>query len=97
MIWDKTNLPVKDSSLRLKSLKNELFNQIYPYGVAQLVKKPTRFSSKDGESGLDHVYTNKPDKCSEVDVLVNGSSDHRLLRLIRHTKAEIRKPKFVCK
>ena len=38
-----------------------------------------------------------PDKCSEVDVLINGNSDHRLLKFIRHTKGEIRKPKFVTK
>ena len=95
--WNKQNLPPNDSSHKLRPLKDNLFATILPYGVTQLVKKPTRVSPSGIESGLDHVYTNKPDKCLDVEVLTNGASDHKIVKITRFTKAEIRCPKYITK
>ena len=59
--------------------------------------KATRIAPDGKESGLDHVYSNKPEKCSEVAVLTNGASDHKMLKFTRFTKAKIRTPKFIRK
>ena len=56
--WNRTDLPPNDSSVKLKSLKHELFTRVLPQGVAQMVTKPTRSTANDGESGLDHIYSN---------------------------------------
>ena len=81
----------------MKPLKDELFSRIIPQGVSQLVTEGTRISPSGTLSGLDHIYTNKPDKCSQAFVENFGGSDHKLIRITRFTKAEVRKPKFVTK
>ena len=47
-------------------------------------------------SGIDHVYTNNPEKLSQVQVKVCGSSDHRLILATRYAK-NIRKGIRYCK
>ena len=63
--WNK-DLPSNDSSSRLKKLSEQIFTRIFPLGVSQLVRVANRVSPASPPSGLDHVYTNKPEKCSEV-------------------------------
>ena len=72
--WNSSNLPVNDSSTRLKQLNELIFDRIFPHGVRQLVTTPTRLSAVDPPSGLDHIYTNKPDKCSDVQAEIQGGS-----------------------
>ena len=95
--WKEDNLPANDSIHKVKPLINELFARIVPHGVSQLVNKATRVSSRDGVSGLDHVYSNRPNKCSEVAVNPYGESDHRVVRMTRFSKDFIRRPKLVTK
>ena len=64
--WTRTDLGSSDSTSILKPLFEALFSRILPNGVTQLVKEPTRISSGQLESGLDHIYSNRPDKCSEI-------------------------------
>ena len=95
--WNRSNLPASDSSVRLKQLSELVFDRIFPQGVSQLVTTPTRLSAVDPPSGLDHIYTNRPDKCSEVQAEVHGGSDHKLLKVTRFSKAEVRSARYVRK
>ena len=95
--WNSSNLPVNDSSTRLKQLNELIFDRIFPHGVRQLVTTPTRLSAVDPPSGLDHIYTNKPDKCSDVQAEIQGGSDHKLLKITRFSKASVRKARYVKK
>ena len=83
--WNR-DLPANDSSNRLKSLSDQLFTRIFPNGVSQLVRVATRVAPNAQPSGLDHIYTNKPDKCSEVYTEFAGGSDHRLIKVTRYSK-----------
>ena len=78
-------------------MSDQLFNRIFPLGISQVVTKATRVSPSGELSGLDHLYTNKPDKVSSVNVEKFGNSDHFLLKFSRFTKSEIRTPKFITK
>ena len=61
------------------------------------MKKAKRVSPTNKKSGLDHIYTNKPSKVTQAAVETNGSSDHKLVKVTRFTKAEVRTPKCVTK
>ena len=63
-----------------------MMQRIYPHGVVQCVQGPTRSWPGQSPSGLDHVYTSKPEKLSKVQVKKSGSSDHSLLLATRYTK-----------
>ena len=76
LTWRDSNLPPSHSSCKLKPLIDELFQRILPLGVIQLVKGATRVQRGFPKSGLDHVYSNRIDKISEVHTFLTGSSDH---------------------
>ena len=84
-----------DSSLKLKPLTDQLFSRIFPHGVSQLVTTATRISPTGIKSGLDHIYTNKPEKCSSASASDYGGSDHKLIRITRFTKSEVRRPRQI--
>ena len=48
-------------------------------------------------AGLDHLYTNKPDKLSSVQTHFTGMSDHKLLKFTRFSKSFKESPRFVRK
>ena len=61
LTWRSTeDLPAHHSSIRLKSLMNELYDKIIPHGVSQLVTGATRIERGQPRTGLDHLYSNKP-------------------------------------
>ena len=95
--WTQDDLPVSDSTNRLRPLINQLFNKIFPYGVSQLVKTATRTWPGQTDSGLDHIYTNKPEKLSDVQTEFMGGSDHRLLKIVRFSKSLKRSARYVRK
>ena len=95
--WTKTNLPPNDSTVCLKALIEQLFSRIFPHGVSQLVKEATRVWPGQADSGLDHIYSNKPEKCSEVYLEFSGGSDHKLLKFTRFAKSMKRSVKYVKK
>ena len=64
--WSRTDLLENDSGRALKPPKNELFSRIIPQGVSQLVTEGTKISPSGTLSGLDHIDTNKPEKCSHA-------------------------------
>ena len=67
-------------------LEDLMLGRIYPHGVIQCVKGPTRCWPGQTPSGLDHVYTNTPDKLSSAQVKKCGSSDHSLILITRYAK-----------
>ena len=88
LTWrNSENLPAHHSSIRLKSLIDRLFDRIVPLGVSQLVTEATRLERGQPRAGLDHVYTTRPDKLSQVETLYTGMSDHKLIKCRRHTKS----------
>ena len=91
------NLPPHHSSVRLKCLIDALFDKTMPLGVSQKVTESTRFERGHPKSGLDHVYTNKPDKLSSTQTYFTGMSDHKLLKVIRYTKSFKQLPRYVRK
>ena len=95
--WNRKDLPATDSSNRLKQLNEHLFDRIFPHGVSQLVRGATRVSPIDPDSGLDHIYTNKPEKCSDVHTELTGGSDHKILKVTRFSKSYQRSVRYVRK
>ena len=95
--WTNDNLPPNDSTARLKPLINDLFSEIFPLGVSQMVTTPTRFWPGQPSSGLDHLYTNNPGKLSEVYTELSGGSDHRLIKVTRFAKSIKRNARYVRK
>ena len=85
--WTREDLPASDSTSKLQPLISQLFSRIFPFGVSQLVKSATRTWPGQTDSGLDHIYSNKPDKLSEVHSEFMGGSDHRLLKIVRFSKS----------
>ena len=95
--WTRTDLSSTDSTMRLKPLTEALFSRIIPHGVSQLVKEATRVWPGQSDSGLDHIYSNKPEKCSAIYLELTGGSDHKLLKFTRFAKSFTRKAKYVRK
>ena len=87
LTWRDNNLPTSHSSYKLKPLIDALFHRILPLGVTQLVKGATRVQRGCPKSGLDHVYSNKIDKISQVQTFLTGLSDHMLIKFIRFSKS----------
>jgi len=78
--WTKDDLPPEDNINKQRSMIDLLFSKIFPLGVAQLVAVPTH-----QESCLDHFYSNKIEKLSEISALFNGGSDHKMISAVRYT------------
>ena len=98
LTWRRTEgLPPHHSSVRLKSLVDALFDRIIPQGVTQLVMGATRIERGQPRTGLDHVYSNRPDRLSSVQTSFTGVSDHKLLKVTRYTKSYKELPRYVKK
>ena len=95
--WTNQNLPASNQSFKLRSLIAALFTRILPYGVSQCVAGPTRHWPGQAPSGLDHYYTNKPDKISPVTTQHCGGSDYMLIYATRYSKAVKAGPRYVRK
>ena len=98
LTWRSTGtLPSHHSSIKLKCLIDLLFEKIMPLGVSQLVTGATRFERGQPQSGLDHLYSNKPEKLSSIQTYFTGMSDHKLLKGTRFTKAFKQLPRYIRK
>ena len=95
--WTKTDLPQNDSTRALKPLIEALFSKIFPHGVSQLVNVPTRTWSGQAESGLDHLYTNRTSKISDVYAQYTGGSDHKIIKVTRYSKSVQKRVRYVRK
>ena len=62
----KDNLPANSQSVRLRPLVQQLFDRIIPHAFVQMVSVFTRSWPNQAPSGLDHFWTNRPEKLLEV-------------------------------
>ena len=81
--WTSDILSPSDNTHKLSPLINDLFSKIFPYGVSQMVNTPTRVWPGQPQSCLDHLYTNRPEKLSEVYTEYTGGSDHKVIKVTR--------------
>ena len=95
--WTDPNLPSSNQSYRLRELISALFSRIVSHGVAQLVAGPTRHFPGQVSTGLDHYYSNRPNKISAVQKHHCGGSDHMLISAIRYSKSIKSSPKYIHK
>ena len=95
--WTDQSLPSSNQTHRLRSLVAALFSRIFPHGVSQLVKVATRHFPGQRSTGLDHYYTNRPDKLSDVQAQHCGGSDHMLIFAVRYSRAVKTSPRYVRK
>ena len=97
LTWRNEGLPANHSSVKLKPLVDALFDRILPLGFTQLVSGATRMERGHPRTGLDHLYSNKPDKLSSIQTFFTGMSDHKLLKVTRFTKSFKQHPRYVRK
>ena len=95
--WCDNNISTSSHAYRLRSLVTQLFDRIIPHGFVQLVSVATRVSRGQEPSGLDHFYSNHPEKLSEVQAHFRGGSDHKLIFGTRYTRSVISKPRIIRK
>ena len=70
----------------LQPLVDSMVQRIYPHGVIQCVQTATHTWPGQTPSGLDHIYTNVPDKLSQAHAIVCGSSDHKIILATRYAE-----------
>ena len=49
------------------------------------------------KSGLDHLYSNRPDKLSTVQTFITGLSDHKLIKVTRFSRSFRQNPRYIKK
>ena len=81
--WMDQNVPRSSQTYKLKSLISALFTRIFPHGISQLVSGPTRHFPGQKPSGLDHLYTNVPEKISAVSKYFCRVSNHMITSEVR--------------
>ena len=82
---------------RLQNLSQLIFDKIFPHGVVQCISEATHYWPGRVPKGLDHLYSNQPEKLSHPQVVSNGGSDHKMIMCTRYTKQTIAKPRMVSK
>ena len=95
--YSKPTIPTNSQSYKLRSLIQLLFDRILPLGAVQCVGVATRFWPNQQPSGLDHYFTSNPRKLSEVQVIQQGSSDHKMIFATRYSRCISRKPRIIKK
>ena len=95
--WTDQSISSNNQTSRLRPLIDALFSQIFPLGVTQCVKGPTRHWPNQPPSGLDHYYTNRPDKLSAVEAQFRGGSDHMLIFAVRYSSSIRSRPSYIRK
>ena len=80
-----------DPTYHLVTLSKQVQSACNLCNFSQLVSLPTRFQfnsvrNTTAISCIDHVYTNRKYRCSEVSVIPFGGSDHDIIGYTRYTK-----------
>ena len=74
------------SKSRHKPLVTELCDRIFPHGVKQCLTGFTHSRPGQRDSLLDVLYTNAPQKMSNIQAVTRGASDHKIVTAVRHCK-----------
>ena len=95
--WTDKNISRSNITYKLRPLINAVFSRIIPYGVSQLISGPTRHFPGQKPSGLDHIFTNAPEKILSVSKHHIGASDHMLISTCRSSKSIRSMPQYIRK
>ena len=90
-------IPTTSQSYKLRSLINILFERILPLGAIQCVNVATRIFPNQEPSGLDHYFTTNTRKLSEVQVITQGASDHKIIFATRYSRCISRHQRIIKK
>ena len=74
-----------------------LLEKIVPHGFLQLVSQPTRFWPGQNPSGLDHFFSNRPNKIMDLRTSFIGCSDHKMLLATRTSKSVVSRTRIIKK
>ena len=95
--YSKAVIPQNSQTYKLRSLIKLLFDQILPLGAIQCVKVATRTWPNQEPSGLDHYFTTNPRKLSDVQVITQGASDHKMIFATRFSRNISRNQRIIKK
>ena len=95
--WTESKLPRSNQTYKLKDLISALFTRIMTQGVSQHVSGPTRHFPGQVSTGLDHYFTNQPEKLSQVQKHSCGGSDHMMISGVRSSKSFKSSAKYIRK
>ena len=95
--WTNPDIPRENQTYKLRSLITALFTKIFPFGVVQLISGPTRYFPGCTPSGLDHLFTNVPEKITNVQKHFHGTSDHQFIVATRISKSIKSSPQYIRK
>ena len=74
-----------------------MVEKIYPHGVKQCIDKPTHSRLGQNESLIDILYTNSPERLTNVLNIPRGSSHHNIIAATRLTKSPVNRIRYVKK
>ena len=95
--WLKQDLSPSEMAHKLRPLTYELFDRIIPYGFCQLAQGCSHIRQGQENSGLDHLYSNKISKLSEVSLHSNSASDHKMIHVVRYARSMKKDIRYVKK
>lgn len=84
-----------NKSYNLKKIYDILQSLINKHDVTQHNNKMTRFATHQPPSCIDHIYSNCPNKISNVKTHSNATSDHSIITAQYTSKHQIYHPKFI--
>ena len=82
---------------RLRPLVHALLDRVVPHGFSQLITEVTRIREGQTPALLDHLWSNQPNKLSNIQTFFLGGSDHKLILAIRQTKKTVSRPRMIRK
>ena len=82
---------------RHRDLVELLCNRMYPLGVKQCIQGHTHSRYGQRQSLIDILYSNCPQKRSNVQAITRGASDHKVITAVRCSKDIVHLPKYVKK
>ena len=66
--------------------------EIETLGFQQLIQGPTRFGSQQSDSLIDKCWTNCPDRVMSTENILNGTTDHNIIKMVLRIKGKISTP-----
>ena len=68
-----------NKQFQLRNITNMLADHMNTNNIAQMNFKNTRYVSHQIPSCIDHIYSNVPNKVTDVEIHINTSSDHSII------------------